>query len=170
MGYRATPHTTTGYSTFYLLHGQDMSLPGTENLKAKVTTNARDMDQQMESLETSLRSAFRSVKWANQKSHQRNKKYHDRHAKHREFVVGDLVYLYSPARRPGLSATFFCTCTEPHQETAKTSMLNYEIQDRKAKKQIVHVNRLKTAHDSSLWKSVTEGNRDRKRNSKPPEK
>ena len=34
--------------------------------------------------------------------------------------------------------------------SAKISSLNYEIQDRKAKKQIVHINRLKAAHDSSL--------------------
>jgi len=84
-----------------------MSLPGNDNLKAKVATNARDIDQRIESLKASLRSAFRSVKWANKKSQQRNKKYHDRRAKHREFEVGDFVYLYQPARKPGLSAKFF---------------------------------------------------------------
>ena len=83
MGYRATPHTTTGYSPFYLLHGREMALPGTENLKAKVPTNPREIDQRVEDLKASLRSAFRSVKWANKKSHLRNKKYHDRSAKHR---------------------------------------------------------------------------------------
>ena len=45
MGYRATPHTTTGYSPCYLLHGREMSLPGNDNLKAKVATNARDIFQ-----------------------------------------------------------------------------------------------------------------------------
>ena len=110
------------------------------------------------------------MKWANKKSHQRNKKYHDRRAKHREFIVGDLVYLYQPARRPGLSAKFFCPWTGPHQVTAKISTLNYEIQDRKAKKQTVHINRLKAAHYSSLWKPINEGNPARKRSRKPPVK
>jgi len=165
--YRATSHTNTGYSPFYLQHGREMSLPGNDNLKSKVATNGRDIDQRIESLKASLRSAFRSAKWANKKSHQRNKKYHDRLAKHREFEV-NLVCLYQPARRPGLSAKFFRPWTGPLQVTAKISNLNYEIQDRKAKRQIVHINRLKAAHDSSLWRPINEGNRSRKPISKPP--
>ena len=54
-----------------------MSLPGNENLKAKVSTNPRDIDQRVENLKGSLRSAFRAVKWANKKSHHKNKSYHD---------------------------------------------------------------------------------------------
>ena len=145
-----------------------MALPGNENLKAKVATNSRDIDQRVENPKASLRSAFRSVKWANKKSHQKNKR-HDRRAKHREFVGGDRVYLYQPARRPGLSAKFFCPWTGPHQITAKFSTLNYEIQDRKAKKQIVHINRLNADHDHARWKPVSNGNRARKHNPKRPE-
>ena len=78
------------------------------------------------------------------------------------------MYLYQPARRPGLSAKFFCPWTGPHQVTAKISNLNYEIQDRKAKRQIVHINRLKAAHDSLLWRSINERNRSRKPSSKLP--
>jgi len=166
MVYRATPHTTTGYSPFYLLHGREMSLPGNENLKAKFSTNPREIDQLVENLKASLGSAFRSVKWANKKSHLRNKSYHDRRAKHREFGVGDLVYLYQPARRPGLSAKFFYPWTGPHQITAKLSTINYEIHDCKAKKQVVHINRLKAAHVPARWKPVNNRNRARKPNSK----
>ena len=153
MGYRSTPHTTTGYSPFNLLHGRDVT-SRQRKPEAKVGTNARDIDQRVESLKASLRSAFRSVKWANKKSHQKNKNYHVQRTKNREFVVGDLVYLFQPASRPGLSAKFFCPWTRPYQVTAKISTLNYEIQDRKAKKQIVHINRLKTAHDSSRWSQL----------------
>jgi len=53
--------------------------------------------------------------------------------------------------------------------TAKFSTLNYEIQDRKAKKQIVHINRLKAAHDPARWKPVSNGNRARKQYPKHPE-
>ena len=61
------------------------------------------------------------------------------------------MYLYQPTRKPGLSAKFFFPWTGPHQITAKLSTLNYEIQDRKAKKQVVHINRLKAAHDPARW-------------------
>lgn len=58
------------------------------------------------------------------------------------------MYLYQPARRPGL----FLPCICPLQVTAKTSDLDYEIQVQYAKKQIVHIERLKAADDSTLWK------------------
>jgi transposase InsO family protein len=169
MAYRGTPHTTTGYSPFYLLHGREMSLPGNDNLKAKVATKARDIDQRIESLKATLRSAFRSVKQANKKSHERNKKYHDRRAKHREFEIGDLVYLYQPTRRPGLSAKFFRPWGGPFQVTAKLSDLNYEIQDQYGKRQIVHINRLKAAHDPTHWKPRSKPKRATKSNREIPD-
>jgi hypothetical protein len=46
--------------------------------------------------------------------------------------------------------------------------LNYEIQDRKAKRQIVHINTLKAAHDSSLWKPINKENSSRKPSNKSP--
>jgi transposase InsO family protein len=42
MSHRATPHTTTGYSPFYLLHGREMILPRTENLKARLPKDHTD--------------------------------------------------------------------------------------------------------------------------------
>ena len=42
MAYRATPNSTTEYSPFYLLHGREMTLPSSDNLKAKVTEENPD--------------------------------------------------------------------------------------------------------------------------------
>jgi hypothetical protein len=44
MAYR-TPHSTTGYCPFYLLHGREMVSPKEGGLKAKVSSNIQDADQ-----------------------------------------------------------------------------------------------------------------------------
>jgi hypothetical protein len=36
MAYQATPNTTTGFSPFYLLHGREMNLPTSDDLKTKL--------------------------------------------------------------------------------------------------------------------------------------
>lgn len=66
------------------------------------------------------------------------------------------MYLYSPAMKPGLSWKFHKPWSGPHKITRVVTHLNYEIVDQKNKKQIVHVNRLKSAYDSEAWKPKAE--------------
>ena len=112
---------------------------------------------------------FCQKKKQDRQSQQRNKNYHYRRAKHREFEVVDLVYLYQPARRPGLLTNFFRPWGGQLQITAKISDLNYEIQEQYAKKQIVHISRLKAAHNSTLWKPRCKQRRAVKSNRETPE-
>jgi len=100
MSHRATPHTTTGYSPFYLLRGTEMVLPSTENLKARLPKDNTDKDQRLENMKSNLRLAYRLAAKANRKSHLNDKRLYDRKAKPREFEVQDLVYLYNPALNP----------------------------------------------------------------------
>jgi hypothetical protein len=86
------------------------------------------------------------------KSHLNNKRLYDRKAKPREFKVQDLVYLYNPAIKPGLSKKFAKPWSGPWQITKKISELNYEIIDQKGKRQVGHVNRLKKSFNWELWK------------------
>ena len=66
MAYRATPNTTTGFSLYYLLHGREMALPNSENLKAKLSKQeSLDQNRILENLKSSLRSAYQPVKKAN---------------------------------------------------------------------------------------------------------
>ena len=152
MAYRATPNTVTGYSPFFLLHGREMETPSNDNLKARVATGNLDHDRRLENLRKSLKSAYKLAARANQKSQQINKRLYDRKAKERNFNVGDLVYLYSPARKPGLSKKFYRPWTGPYKITRKTSELNYEIVSQTNKKQVVHENRLKKIHGMRSWK------------------
>jgi len=87
MSHRATPHTTKGYSPFYLLHGSETILPSTDNLKARLPKDNTDEDQRLENMKSNLRSAYKLAPKANRKYHINNKRLYDRKAKPREFEV-----------------------------------------------------------------------------------
>jgi transposase InsO family protein len=67
MSYRAIPHSRTGYSPFFLLHGREMSIPSSEELKAKTPYVEVDLKRWMEKLQASLRRAYKTVSEANRK-------------------------------------------------------------------------------------------------------
>ena len=115
MAYRATPNTTTGFSHFYLLHGREMSLPNSENLKPKLPTDKENtaVDCRLENLKSSLRLAYESVKKANKQSHLKNEQYYDKKAKQRNFQLGDKIYLYNPVRKLGKCFKFHQFWTGP---------------------------------------------------------
>jgi hypothetical protein len=131
-----------------------MNLPSSDNLKAKVPeeNENRDHSSRLESLKSSLRLAYKSVRKANRQSHLNNKRLYDRKAKFRSFQKRDIVYLYNPAMKVGQCRKFRKVWTGPFQITAKISDLNYEIVSQNSKKQIVHVNRLKWAYDPGIWR------------------
>ena len=54
--------------------------------------------------------------------------------------------------KPGFSRKFRKPRTGLYQITKKISNVNYEIIDQNNKSQVVHVNRLKIAHNTDLWK------------------
>jgi hypothetical protein len=85
-----------------------------------------------------------------------------RKAKLREFKVKDLVYLYHPTLKPGLSKKFAKPWSGQWQITKKISELNYEIVDKKGKRQALHVNRFKKSFNLELWKP--NGSKESKKN------
>jgi len=103
-------------------------------------------------LKATIRSPYKLVRGANSRSHQNNKEYYDRKAKCRKFEVNDLVYLYNPAIKPGLSKKFRMNWTGPYRVVTRLSDLNYEIVDQRNKKLVVHVNRLKPNYNPQTWK------------------
>ena len=45
MSYRASPHSTSEYSPFFLLHGSDMVQPHTYNLRARLSPDAQRLEE-----------------------------------------------------------------------------------------------------------------------------
>ena len=140
MAYCTTPNSTMGYSPFYLQHGREMTLPSNDSLRAQFTEENPDHQYQLENLKTSLKLAYKLVNKANRNSHQNNERLYDRKAKLQNFEPEDLVYLYNPTVKPGLTKTFAKMWTGPFKVTKKISKMNYEIRDRSCMKQAVHVN------------------------------
>jgi hypothetical protein len=105
----------------------------------------------LENLKSNLRLAYKLAAKANRKSHLNNKLLYDRRTKPREFEVQDLVYLYNPALKSGLTRKFAKPWIGPCQITKEISELNYEIVDSKCKREVVHVNRLKKSFNPEFW-------------------
>jgi hypothetical protein len=127
-----------------------MNLPSTDNLKARCPNEDISQDQRLENPKSSLRTAYELVAKANKSSHHHNKQLYDRKAKIRSFEVNDLVYLYTPVTKPGLSRKFKKTWSGPLKVTKKISELNYELEDQRNRKRVVHINRMKKAHNQEL--------------------
>jgi hypothetical protein len=125
-----------------------MPLPNSDNLKARVSRENPDHHQRLQDLKASLNAACKCVNRANKMAHHNNKRLYDRRAKLRKFKFGNLVYLYSPAMKPGLSRKFNKPWSGPHKITRVVTHLNNEIVEQNNKRQTVHVNRLKLAYDS----------------------
>jgi len=127
MAHRAQPHSVTGYRPFYLFHGREMQLPGNDNLKARFVQESTSLDRCIENLKSSLRMAYKEVAKANRRAHQRNKRFYDREANARYFEENDLVYLYTPAMKAGLTRKFKKFWSGPYHVIRKISELNYGI-------------------------------------------
>jgi hypothetical protein len=101
MAYRATPNCTTKYSPFYLFHGREINSPTEDDLKEKLSPEIQNSDctNRLENLKTSLRKAYEAVRENTKKYHQINKLRYNRKTKEGKFEVGDIVYLFSQARK-----------------------------------------------------------------------
>jgi hypothetical protein len=60
MAYLVTPHSTTGYSPFFM-HGREMTLPCNEEVRPKVPRSNVNYDQRVETLKQCLKRAYQSV-------------------------------------------------------------------------------------------------------------
>ena len=153
MAYRNTPHGTTKHTPYYMLHGRKMTLASMHSIRAKLSIDIRASEHgpRLENLKSRLRTAYKMAREQGRRSHETNKRYYDKRAKHREFEVGDTVYLYNPVVKKRVSAKFRRPGVGPWRVTEKKSRLNYAIVDWRGKRLVAHVNRLKKAYRPVDW-------------------
>ncbi|KAJ8893041.1 hypothetical protein PR048_005622 [Dryococelus australis] len=94
LAYRCTPHSATGESPFFLLHGQDPLLP------------FNDMENH-EGLLLRLQTSFEVVQNSLQANPERAEFYFNKHAKGIDFFIGDRVFLKNEQIPRGLNRKFY---------------------------------------------------------------
>jgi hypothetical protein len=99
IAFKNTPHWTSKFTPFYMLHGREMVLPSLQDLKAKLGQEIRNSEQapRLENLKANMRSAYKLAREHARRAHATRRQYYDRGARDINFAVGGYVYLYSPA-------------------------------------------------------------------------
>jgi hypothetical protein len=136
-----------------------------KNLRSNLPTEEvkTDLAARLENLKSGVRNAYKLARQNTYKSHASNKRYYDKRATARSFSAGDLLYLFCPAIKAGRSSKFHKLWMGPCRVTAKRSDLNYEIVDHNGKQTVVHINRLKPAHNQQSWQELCTPSRTKRR-------
>jgi hypothetical protein len=124
-----TPYGTSQFSPFFLLHGREMVLRTSQDLRVKLTSEVRETyyAHRLENLKSTLKSAYKIVRENSRKSHDTNKGYYERKAKERSFQPGEIVYVFKPTRKPGECSKFFFVWQGSYKVTASVSKPNCSV-------------------------------------------
>ena len=142
--YRTAIHESTGYTPFLVMFGHSPSLP-VDVMLGRVQHLKKKLPQYVQNVQRSLKDTFSSVRQHLDAAHQRQKLSADRSSTGEStFQVGDIVWLYIPAVKTGLSRKLSSLWRGPYTILDKVTAVNYKIQLIGGTKcQTVHSNRLK---------------------------
>ena len=98
LAYRATPHTSTGMSPFYLLYGRSPQLPSALDFRVPVQRFPTIETEYGQELVKELKQARTIAKQNIDKKQKEQKKYYDRKVKDVKLKIGDLVMLKTEPR------------------------------------------------------------------------
>ncbi|KAG8240313.1 hypothetical protein J437_LFUL000788 [Ladona fulva] len=143
-----TPHSTTGESPHFLMHGRDIELPFDDIIEPLIVrvNYANDSNYAAE-LRARLNIAFGEVRDRLQHAHQQQAKYYNRGSREASFRPGDRVFLHVPFVGIGRKKKLSRQWQGPYRDLEQTSPVNFRVQHifRPKDCQLVHANRLKIA-------------------------
>lgn len=145
LAYRSTPHSSTGYTPYFLVHGREPQLPLGCQFRAGHPDEGRK--EFVEALKQRISEAYSIAKGKDSKTRKARAKAHDKGKQPRGFKTGEKIYLHEPAVPQGHARKFRRPWTGPHTILAQTSPVNYEIALASGGRSIVHTNRLKAAFE-----------------------
>ncbi|UYV78858.1 K02A2.6-like [Cordylochernes scorpioides] len=146
--YNTARQETTGFSPFYLVHGREAE-PMLDTLLLYQPDCEEDEPRQLARLSPLRTQAIDKARY-------------DASHKPVHYNVGDLVWIFTPVRKVGLSEKLFKKYFGPKRITKKISNVNYEalvmtvdeFRRRKRSKEVVHVLRTKPYQDPEQQNNV----------------
>ncbi len=144
LSFNATPHSSTGYSPFFLAHGREPRLPAHMYLDSP-SDGAVDTPQTYGSaLVNRMETVFREVLDTSTDQRLKREYYFNRYEKFRPFKVGDLVWMNDPTtQRRKLEPKW----TGPYRvvtvDMAGVIYTVLNVRNVKAEPKVVHYERLK---------------------------
>lgn len=145
--YNTSRHEITGYSPFFLLYAR----PPRSSLDS-ILPFSLDTEPSIANTLCRAEEARRIARIRTLASQHRSKQRYDRRRKDVSYLPGDVVWLWTPLRKRGLSEKLLSHYTGPFIVVARLNDLNYVIspqstQGRRSRTtQVVHVARLKPFH------------------------
>ena len=147
--YRASPHSSTLESPYYLVHGRDPNIPIARLLNAiPEPVAAHDF---LSTLTSRLQYSFLKAREASEKAREEQRKKYDARAKQLMFKVNDKVLLATKIVKPGDSKKFTDLFKGPFRVTRVHNNQTVDISDNAHRMQRVHLSRLRPFYETSLW-------------------
>ena len=125
--YRATPHSSTGYSPNFMMFGRESAMPTEVAYGLPQGTTTVDQHSYVEDLLASLRKAHRIAFERMGRAAERQKRYYDAHTAPVLYEVGDQVWKFHPLKKPGISPKLQSFWTGPWEVVRRISKFVLEI-------------------------------------------
>ncbi|UYV65155.1 K02A2.6-like [Cordylochernes scorpioides] len=144
--YNTAKQETTGFSPFYLVHGRDVETPLDTILTYREEANLEDY---VESLVTNAEDARQLARLNILKAQEKDKSRYNKSHRPVQYRAEDLVWVYTPVRKQGLSEKLLKRYFGPYKVVRQLSEVTYEVEalERRPRqrniKDIVHVLRMK---------------------------
>lgn len=142
MAYRSTAHESTGYSPNTMMLGREVALPTHLTLGASPRVSKRPVTW-VAALEEELATIHEDARELSGKELLRQKKKYNVLSFHREYSVGEKVFLHTAVRKSGESSKLRDRWLGPFTVKVVLSDVTYCIEDQNRNGQVVHHDRLK---------------------------
>ncbi|GBM52432.1 Retrovirus-related Pol polyprotein from transposon 412 [Araneus ventricosus] len=142
LAYRSAEHEVTGLTPAEMLFGRTLRLP-CDILFGRPSETPSSPIEYMKNLEARLESVHAFARERIKLASERMKTRYDSRATDHHFKEGDLVWMYNPKRRRGLSPKLQQNWEGPYTVVKKLNDVVYRVQrSPRAKPKVIHINRL----------------------------